>query len=207
MENHRLLASVLVVLLPAAGVAAGESVPCPVKKAGQWYRLAKTDLYNNTTELLTKIDSVEGDRLVHDGGTVITDKMNNWHRMGERVATPKYYSRIECPFSLGETRVYKDVEYDGVLPGSKTRGTFTVTVDPKLVSLTVKAGAFKAVKIVSDNAASGSDVRAPGGVWSARIRIVSHYALEIGMWVKSEFTSTLPWQREVFELLEYSRGD
>lgn len=203
MKNHHLLVSVLVALLPAVGLAAGETVPCPDKKAGQWYRFAKTEFYK-TTELLTKIDSVEGDRLIQNGGTLITDKMHNWHRIGERVAMPKYYSSIECPFSLGETRVYKDVHWDTV-DGSKARGTITVTVDPELVSLTVKAGSFKVVKIVSDNSASGLSL-AVGG-WSARIRLVSYYAPEIGRSVKTEFTSTLPMQRDVFELLEYSLGD
>jgi hypothetical protein len=35
---------------PLAAVAAGESVPCPQKKPGQWYRFTKSDLYANTTE-------------------------------------------------------------------------------------------------------------------------------------------------------------
>ena len=52
MRNHLLL-SVLMALVPAAGMAAGETVPCPEKKAGQWYRFAKTDMYNiKTTEQL-----------------------------------------------------------------------------------------------------------------------------------------------------------
>jgi hypothetical protein len=208
MKNHHLLVFVLAALLPVAGMAAGETVPCPDKKAGQWYRFAKTDLYNSTTELLTKIDSVEGDRVIQNGGTYIADKMDNWHKLGERVATPKWYVRIECPFSLGETRVYKDVDYDGVQRGTKTRGTFTVTVAPELVSLTVKAGSFKVVRIVSDNSASGSDDRAPGGVWSGSMRSVSYYAPEIGISVKAEFASTSPVRfRDVYELLEYSLGD
>src|SRR5512133_276488 len=136
MMKH-LLMSVLAALSPATCMAAGEAVPCPQQKPGQRYRYAKTDMYNNKTELLNTIDSVEGDRLILNGGTYITDRMYNWHRIGNRVATPKYYERIECPFSLGETRVYKDVVYDG---SERTGATMTVTVDPEFVSLTVKAG-------------------------------------------------------------------
>ncbi len=198
MRNH-LLISVLAALLPAVGMAAGETVPCPQQKPGQWYRYAKTDMYNNKTELLNKIDSVEGDRLILNGGTYITDKMYNWHKVGKSVATPKYYERIECPFSLGETRVYKDVVYDGSEP---TRATMTVTVDPEFVSLTVKAGSFKVVKIVSDNNWNA-------GQFAGRVRRVSYYAPEIGIVVKIEAASTFRWEpwRDVYELLEYSLGD
>jgi hypothetical protein len=205
MKSHHLLASVLVAMLPVESLAAGETLPCPDKKAGQWYRFARTDLYNKTTEILQKVDSVDGDRVSHNGGTYITDKMGNWHKLGMRVATPKWYTSIDCPFSLGERRIYK-VVYDGVEPGSKTHGAFTVTVDSELVPLTVKAGTFNVVRIVTYNSAEGTDPNAPGGVWSAKIRFVSYYAPEIGISVKTEFTSPLPRQRDVSELLEYSLG-
>jgi hypothetical protein len=225
MKNHHLLVSVLVALLPALGVAAGETVPCPVKKAGQWYRFAKTDLYNKTTEQLTKVDRVEGDRLfiTEDGQALVTDKMHNWHKLGARTATPKYYAQIECPFSLGETRVYKDVAYDGD-PSHKPpfrgwsgesdqRGTFTVTVAPAFESLTIKAGSFKVVKIVSDNVyratfkATSDKQRFDG--WESSARVVSYYAPEIGIWIKSESTEKVDSARfrDHLELLEYSRGD
>jgi hypothetical protein len=199
MKNHHLLVSVLVALLPALVVAAGETVPCPDKKAGQWYRFAKTDLYNNKTEVLNKIDSVEGDRLIQNGGTLVTDKMHNWLRRGDRVATPKYYASIECPFSLGETRVYKGVVYDG--SQSQTGATMTVTVEPEFAPLTVKAGSFKVVKMVSDNNWTWGPV-------AGTVRVVSYYAPEIGISVKTEVEATWPERfRDVFELLDYSRGD
>lgn len=222
-----LLVSLLAVLLLVATVgvmAAGETVPCPQKKAGQWYRFAKTDLYNKTTEQLTKIDSVEGDRLfvTQDGEALVTDQMHNWHKVGERTATPKYYAQIECPFSLGETRIYKDVAYDGD-PGRKptlrgwtsawnARGTITVAVAPEFESLTVKAGSFKVVKIVSDNVYRAS-MNAEGdkrfGSWGSSARLVSYYAPEIGIWVKSESTEAFESARfrDRLELLEYSLGD
>lgn len=224
MKNHHLLVSVLVALLPATGVAAGETVPCPVKKAGQWYRFAKTDLYNKTTEQLTKVDSVETDRLfiTEDGQALITDKMHNWHKLGARTAAPKYYVHIECPFSLGETRIYKDVAYDGDPSrkplrgwsgGSNVRGTITATVAPEFESLTVKAGSFKVVKIVSDNvyrasfSASSDKQRFDG--WNGTARVVSYYAPEIGIWIKSESTEKVDSFRflDRLELLEYSIGD
>jgi hypothetical protein len=119
--------------------------------------------------------------------------------MGNRVATPKWYARIECPFSLGETRVYKDVVFDGSQP--RTGARMTVTVEPEFVSLTVKAGSFKVVKMVSDaNWTLGS--------FSGRVRVVSYYAPEAGISVKSEAESTGPERsREVFELLEYSLAE
>jgi hypothetical protein len=224
MKNHHLLVSVLLALLPAVGAAAGETVPCPAKKAGQWYRFAKTDLYNKTTEQVTKIDRVEGDRLfITEGGqALVTDKMHNWHKLGTRTATPHYYVQIECPFSLGETRTYKDVAYDGdpsrkPLRGwsgeSDVRGTFTVTVAPEFESLTVKAGSFKAVKIVSDNVyratfrASSDKQRFSG--WDSSARVVSYYAPEVGIWIRSESTEKVDADRfrDRLELLEYSNGD
>jgi len=199
MKNHHLLVSVLVALLPALVVAAGKTVPCPDRKAGQWYRFAKTDLYNNKTEVLNKIDTVEGDRLIQNGGTLVTDKMFNWLRRSDRVATPKYYSSIECPFSLGETRVYKDVVFDGSQRG--TGATMTVTVEPEFASLTVKAGSFKVVKMVSDNNWTKDAV-------TGRVRVVSYYAPEIGISVRTEVEATWPERfRDVFELLDYSLGD
>lgn len=196
--------SLLIGLLPLTAQAAGETVPCPLHKADTWYRFAKTDVKDKVTPDLRKIESVDGERLVmtRDGHPYISDKMTNWQRFGERIATPKYYLLPECPFALGETRVYTDVEYDGFARGSKGRGTFTVTVDPEFVSLTVKAGSFKVVKIVSENA-----YRSNSG-WNGKARFESYYAPEIGMWVKSEFTETLPFQnmRDRYELLEYSLG-
>ena len=223
MKTDHLLVSVLVALLPALSGAAGETVPCPKKKAGQWYRFARTDLYNRTSEQLTKIDSIEGDRLVitQDGEALITDKMHNWHKSGERTATPKYYSRTECPFSLGETRIYRDVAYDGD-PGRKprygwsdkteARGTFTVTVSPAFESLTVRAGTFRVVKVVSDNVYRASFVALADkrfGSWDGSARVVSYYAPEIGIWVKSEATEKVDSAsfRDVLELVDYSRSD
>jgi hypothetical protein len=226
MRND-LLISVLAALLPVVAVAGGETVPCPQKKAGQWYRFAKTDFYNKTTEQLTKIDSVEGDRvfITQDGQALITDKMHNWHKFGDRTATPKYYVLTECPFSLGETRIYKDVDYDGDpsrMPTmgwtrrSNVRGTITVTVAPQFESLTVKAGTFKVVKMVSEDVYRGS-YSASGdqrfGTWDSRAQVVSYYAPQIGIWVKSESTEKLPKQmvlsqvRDRLELLDYSLGD
>ena len=222
--RRQLLVSLLAGLLPMAAVAAGETVPCPQKKAGQWYRFAKTDLYNKTTEHLTKIDSVEGDRLfiTESGEALITDRMHNWHKLGDRTATPKYYAQIDCPFSLGETRIYKDVDYDGD-PSRKprfrgwtsafnARGTITVTVAPEFESLTVKAGSFKVVKMVSDNVSRASfkaSIDQRMGSWDSSVRVVSYYAPEIGIWVKSESTEKLhpDRYRDVLELLEYSLGD
>ncbi len=207
--RRQLLVTSLAGLLPVVAVAAGETVPCPQQKAGQWYRFASTDLYNKTTEYLTKIESVDGDRLFinEEGVTVITDKMHNWHQRGKSVATPKYYRRIECPFSLGEKRIYKDVETD---LGRKGRATFTVTVDPEFVAVTVKAGSFKAVKIVSENITQFSDSQSLGGSGSGRARYVSYYVPELGISVKSEGVWSYPWgpqmmrERQVLELLEYS---
>lgn len=222
--RRQLLVSLVAGLLPVAAVAAGETVPCPQKKAGQWYRFANTDLYNKTTEQLTKIDSVEGDRLfiTQDAEKLITDKMHNWHKLGERTATPKYYVQIECPFSLGETRIYKDVDYDGdpsrkpIMRGwtsaFNARGTITVTVAPEFESLTVKAGSFKVVKMVSDNVYRGS-MKAEGdkrfGSWDSSVRVVSYYAPEIGIWIKSESMEkhNTARFRDRLELLEYSPGD
>jgi hypothetical protein len=174
---------------------------------------------------LTKIESVSGDRLfiTQNGEPVTADKMHNWNKLGERTATPKYYVQIECPFSLGETRVYKDVEYDGE-PGRKTqmgwttatgvRGTITVTVAPAFETLAVKAGSFRVVKIVSENAYRAT-LRAEGDRklgWDGSVRLVSYYAPEIGIWVKSESMETLQsGNRERYldrlELVEYSLGN
>jgi len=224
MKTRFLLIALGAGLWPLAAAAAGETVPCPQKKVGQWYRFAKTDLYNKTTEQLTKIDGVEGDRLLgtHNGDAFITDTMGNWHKLGERTATPKYYAQMECPFTLGETRIYKEVGYDGdparkpTLKGwtsaFNSRGTFTVTVAPAFESLTVKAGSFKVVKMVSDHLYRGT-MKAAGdqrfGSWDSSVRVVSYYAPEIGMWVKSESSETFQSARfhDRLELLEYSRGD
>jgi hypothetical protein len=224
--RHHFLVSLLAGLLPLAAVAAGETVPCPQKKAGQWYRFAKTDFYNKTTEQMTKIDKVEGERLfiTQDGEQLITDQMHNWHKLGERTATPKYYVRIECPFSLGETRIYKDVDHDGDpnrkpmwgwSSESNARGTMTVTVAPEFESLTVKAGSFRVVKMVSENVyharlKAEADQRV---VWDSSVRFVSYYAPEIGIWVQSESAEKIPGPgggrnyRDRLELLEYSLGD
>lgn len=230
MRNY-LLVSVLATLLAVAGMATGETVPCPTKKAGQWYRFAKTDLYGKTIEQLTKIDSVEGERLfiTQNGEALITDKMHNWHKLGERVAAPKYYVLIDCPFTLGESRIYRDVDYGGDPSRKPTfrgwsdkfdaRGTITVSVAPEFETVTVKAGTFKVVKMISDNVYRGSfsglrDKQAFGG-WDSSVRAVSYYAPEIGIWVKSESTEkvdpTSPGRAQLFrdrlELLEYSLGD
>ncbi|MCM2251581.1 MAG: hypothetical protein NDJ19_04395 [Ramlibacter sp.] len=225
MRNY-LLVAVLATLLAVAGMAAGETVPCPPKKAGQWYRFAKTDLYGKTIEQLTKIDSVEGERLfiTQNGEALVTDRMHNWHKLGARVAAPKYYVVIDCPFSLGETRIYKDVDHDGdpmrkPLFGwtqeSNARGTMTVTVAPEFESLTVKAGSFKVVKMVSENVyrARLKAERDRGISWDSTARVVSYYAPEIGIWVKSESTEVIPLPggggryRDRLELIEYSIGD
>jgi hypothetical protein len=226
--RHLVLTTLLAGLLPLAAVAAGETVPCPQKKAGQWYRFANTDFYGKTTEQLTRIDSVDRDRLfiTQNGQALITDPMHNWYKLGERIATPKFYAQIECPFSLGETRVYKDVDYDGD-PGRKptnrgwtsewnARGTVTMTVAPEFESLTVKAGSFKVVKMVSENVYRAKfkaeiDQRQPS--WGSTVRVVSYYAPEIGIWVKSESAeklstgSAMDNYRDRLELLEYSLGD
>jgi hypothetical protein len=92
------------------------------------------------------------------------------------------------------------------------RGTITVTVAPEFESLTVKAGSFKVVKMVSDNVyrasfSASSDKRFGG--WDSSARVVSYYAPEIGIWVKSESTEKVDSARflDRLELLEYSRGD
>lgn len=212
MKSLHLLVSVQLTLAPAVAMAAGETVPCPSKKAGQWYRIAKTDLYRKTTVIRTKIDSVDGDRLIQNGGSYVTDRMGNWIRLDGRSATPKYFSSIECPFALGETRVYKNVHYDGIMPGTKPRGTFTVTVDPELVPLTVQAGTFKVVRIVAENNwSAGWD----SGSYNGTIRHVSYYAPELGLAVKSGVEAFVPDPAtgrtlrvaDDFELIEYSRDD
>jgi hypothetical protein len=199
MNKHHVLASFLVALSPALAVAAPDNVPCPDKKAGQWYRFAKTDLYRNKSEVLIKIDRVEGDRLIQNGGAYVTDKMHNWLRRGDRVANPKYYSSIECPFSLGERRVYKDVVFDGA--ERATSATMTVAVESEFTTLVVTAGSFKVVKMVSDNNWTKD-------AFSGRVRLVSYYSPEIGISVKTEVEATWPERfHDVFELLEYSLGD
>lgn len=211
--RQQLLVSILAGLLPVAAVAAGETVPCPQKKAGQWYRFAAKDLYNKATEHLTKIESVEGDRLFinQDGEARITDKMHNWQQRGKLVATPKYYGTIECPFSLGEKRVYRDVDYD--TSGWKARATFTVTVDPEFVPVTVKAGSFKAVRIVSENDTQYKSPNPAGGTGVGRAQHVFHYVPELGISVKAESQWSYPWgpstmrERQGLELLEYSLGN
>lgn len=211
--RHQLPILLLAGLLPVAAVAAGETVSCPQKKAGQWYRFASKDLYNNTTEQLTKIERVDGDRLFinQDGETRITDKMHNWQQRGKLVATPKYYGIIDCPFSLGEQRVYKDVDYGTT--GWKARATFTVTVDQEFTPVTVKAGTFKAVRIVSDNATQYSSPNPAGGTSSGKAKHVFYYVPELGISVKGESQWSYPWgpstmrERQGLELLEYSLGD
>jgi hypothetical protein len=213
VSGNHLLVSVLVAIWPVAGMAAGETVPCPEQKAGQWYRFAKTDMYNiKTTEQLTKIESVDGDRLFinQDGETLITDRMQNWSKFGERTATPKYYRVIECPFTLGEQRIYKDVDWP--MGGWDAHSTFTVTVDPEFVAVKVRAGSFKAVKIVTENRIliGGRADRGAGGALNAKQQRVSYYVPELGTWVKSEVLTSYPWgpqmmrEREGLELTEYS---
>lgn len=192
-------------LLPFAALAAGETVPCPALKAGAWFRYAKTDAYDRTTEHLAKIESIDGDRMRgtnEEGLPVITDLSWNPHSVGERKADPKYFRLPECPFSLGETRVYKDVDYDGFAPGARERGTFTVTVDPEFVSLSVKGGSFKAVRVVAELAYRTR--------WNheGKARTESYYAPEVGAVVKKEFHEAFPLReiRNRYELLEYSLG-
>lgn len=218
--QHRLLVAVVAGLLPVTAVAAGETVPCPEKKAGQWYRFAKSDLYGiKTTQRLAKIESVEGDRLVinEDGVTLVTDRMHNWYQLGKAAATPKYYRVIECPFSLGEKRVYQDVDWD--MGGWRARSTFTVTVDQELVPVTVKAGSFKAVRITVEsrfkvmNPHNSVDVGLALAADSGTQQRVSWYVPELGTWVKSDALTVYPWgpqtarERERLELVDYSRGD
>lgn len=91
--------------------------------------------------------------------------------------------------------MYKDVDYDGFSPGARQRGTFTVTVDPGFVSLTVKGGTFKVIRVVAQlNYALG---------WA---RTESFYAPEIGAVVKKEFHEPhlLREHRNRYEPLEYS---
>jgi len=190
-------------LLPLAAPAAGETVPCPALKAGAWFRYAKTDVYNRTTEHLSKIESIDGDRMHgtnEEGLPVVTDMIWNPYSVGERKADPKFYRIPECPFSLGETRVYRDVDYDAWAPGARERGTFTVTVDPEFVSLSVKGGSFKVVRVVAELAyrTQGNSV--------GKARTESFYAPEIGAVVKKEFYEQLPFReiRNRYELLEYS---
>ena len=185
-------------LLPLAAPAAGETVPCPALKAGAWFRYAKTDVYNRTTEHLSKIESIDGDRMHgtnEEGLPVVTDMIWNPYSVGERKADPKFYRIPECPFSLGESRVYKDVDYDGFARGARERGTFTVTVDPEFVSLSVKGGAFKVIRVVAELDYS-----------FGKARTESFYAPEIGAVVKKEFHEATPLRetRNRYELLEYS---
>lgn len=73
--QHQVLIALLTGLLPVAALAARETVPCPQKKPGQWYRFEKADSYNKTAEQLTKIDAVEGARLfvTQDEDELVTD--------------------------------------------------------------------------------------------------------------------------------------
>jgi len=184
MGVHPGLLAVACALLPLTSPAAGEAVPCPTLKAGSWFRYAKTDVYDRATEQLSKIEGIDGDRMHginEDGLPVVTDMIGNPYNVGERRADPKFYRLPECPFSLGETRVYRDVAYDGFGRGVRERGTFTVTVDPGFISLSVKAGTFKVVRVVAE---------VDYGLGWARTE--SFYAPEIGAVVKKEFHEPHP---------------
>ena len=190
-------------LLPMVAPAAGETVPCAALKTGAWFRYAKTDVYDRTTEHLAKIESIDGDRMRgtnEEGFPVVTDMSWNPYSVGERKADPKFYRIPECPFSLGETRVYRDVDYDAWAPGARERGTFTVTVDPEFVSLSVKGGSFKVVRVVAELAYRTR--------WNSvgKARTESYYAPEIGAVVKKEFHEQLGVReiRNRYELLDYS---
>lgn len=204
MEVRSSLLAAACALLPLAASAAGETVPRPALKAGAWFRYAKTDVYDRTTEHLAKIESIDGNRMRgtnEEGLPVVTDMIWNPHSVGERTADPKFYRIPECPFSLGETRVYKDVVYDGFAPDAKgEHGTFTVTVDPEFVSLSVKGGAFKVVRVVAELA-----YRTRWGN-EGKARTESFYSPEIGAVVKKEFREQMPLReiRNRYELLEYS---
>ena len=185
-------------LLPMVAPAAGETVPWAALKTGAWFRYAKTDVYDRTTEHLAKIESIDGDRMRgtnEEGLPVVTDMSWNPYSVGERKADPKFYRIPECPFSLGETRVYRDVDYDAWAPGARERGTFTVTVDPEFASLTVRGGSFKVVRVVAELDYS-----------VGKARTESFYAPEIGAVVKKEFHEPHPLRehRNRYELLEYS---
>jgi hypothetical protein len=81
------------------------------------------------------------------------------------------------------------------------------------VAVTVKAGSFKAVKIVSENITQFGSANPAGGSGSGSARHVSYYVPELGIPVKSETLWSYPWgpammrERQAIELLEYSFGD
>ena len=206
MRVHSSVLAATCALVPVVALAGGETVPCPAHKAGASFRYSKTNVvYNNTTENVAKIESIEGDRVRgtnEDGLPVVTDMISNPYNIGQRKATPKFYRMPECPFVLGESRVYKDVDYDGFSPGSRERGMFTVTVDPEFESLTVPAGSFKVVKVVSELTYRSGDL-------DGKARTVSFYAPEIGVVVKKDFREQLIAGREIhflYELLGYAPG-
>lgn len=81
-------------LMPWVAPAAAETVPCPTLKPGSWFRYAKTDVFDRTTEHVSKIESIDGDRMRgtnEEGLPVVTDMIWNPYSVGVRKADPKFY--------------------------------------------------------------------------------------------------------------------
>lgn len=208
MKAFSLLISLFAILFSSAVFAGGEVVPCVERKVGESYLHTKTDLYGKKTSQLVKVASVESDRfhaVNQDGQTLILDNMLNVYKGADgRSYSPKYYSRAECPFTMGETKTYSDVKFNGSVQGSEINATFTVTVSPEFTTVTVAAGTFKVVKMVSKNSYTWKNRYASG---TGAAEYVSYYSPELGVSVKSEI-SDKPSQgnatKDQLELTEYS---
>lgn len=206
------LFSLVLVSFSFSAFAGGEIVPCPERQIGDQYVFTRADRYGKKVVQTQKIVAIEGESyqvLDQNGQIWFLDPMFNVLKAADgRVYGPKYYSRLECPFTLGESRTYSDVKYPGGRPGAEITGNFTVVVDQQFSTVTVPAGTFKVVKIVSQNKYLWRNTTS-GGRGDGYSEFVSYYSPELGFSVKSEMVdrpSAGNLMEDKMELTEHSIG-
>mgnify|MGYP000603119741 CR=1 FL=1 len=182
----------------AAFAAAGEVVSCHEHKVGDGYEFKRT-VDGKTSSPIFVVGKTDADTItVYNQARkrAVYDKMFNGIQSATGVAySPKYYVRIECPFTLGETRTYQGVSFTNA-QGASVKGNFTITVDSDFSETEVLAGKFKTIRMVSKFTYSTAWQGMNG---SGTAEAVSLYSPEVGHFVKMNTTDFYPNGRTIEE--------
>ena len=171
------LTVVFVFLLFSADLAAsaeqkGEMIPCPEHRVGELYRFRSVNSLGKISRGSVTITKVEGglvEAVTGSGRVDVYDRVFNHMKLGPREFTPKYYSRPECPFYLGEVRNY-NVEFSGARSGSAIKGRIKTTVDTAFTTVSTEIGNFKTVKITMEMSYNWTGVGSSSGSGRCTIR-------------------------------------
>lgn len=183
----------------STAASAQSSIPCPKPKVGTTFQYSVKEYSQVSTDIISinRVDDQTIEGTLNDRPLLFDKALNPLKEWGGARLETKMYLLPECPFNLGQQYEYSNVRYLSAM-GTDFVLRIRITPDEKLTTLKTPAGEFSVIRVVSSINARYSNTRASGSGTMSRIL---HYAPDLGIFVRMEFTSTTDRSSKIHELV------